>query len=1066
MFCQSGSTASGVFASERCGATRTGYHSAKVFITVGGVHRAFGKPTSTDSVDDLTITESTSATPNRASFTARGFEPTVGMEVIVQLGSKSTYRRLFAGTIMAVKEANIGSPSFRVLSVECVDWTWSMNRYKVLGHYTGTADEIAIELMTDYAPDDFTTDQVQTGLDEIEGGITFTNIDLSEALGRLAKRARHNGGSTPAKVFVDYYKDLYFRVDDTIDHLTNPVTLVSGLSTLRKFSIARDLSQMITRVSMEGGGAEAATDVEAGETILPLTVAPDTWYSDVGGVVISGPQTISYTGRFQGLGGAVAGPAAAPNDAPTLALASGTGVTTGEHDVTLVFKTGAGTTLPGPPATIEVGTVSAPEGAPVVGIPTTGTGPDAGAHQFAVTFVTDAGETTASPLSAIVTTTAPITAPGSAPVASDPGNNGIGSLTIGHQYKYKVTFGDAFGNETTPSSGSNTFTITSSQRAQVVTAYSTDPRCTRIYLYRSENGGAGTFKRVRPALSGGSQFDYFNNNPAGGPLTLFDISGVPTTAAPTTNTAATNAVPLSGIPIPPADVTNLVLGKNVYGTAANASQLKLIATIAANQTDYIVTTADADLGANVPTSNTAAANQIDVVAPLGPTGTTERRFYMSLANVGGARKLALTIANNTETEGTITASDATLSGAGAEPSTDTSGLSFVHGYVVAGATECQVAGLGGEFGFQSTGGWAIVGNGQQAIRYTGTLSDSAENFLTGIPATGTGSIQTSIQYGSQITACPALTGIGDVDVLGLLVVDASRQLRIETGTPTDRLGMGFIAPEDLTVPIGRVELMLGGDSPGDNVWITIQSGSISPAGTVLGTSELVPCDDAAVVEGWAPTSFEFTTPVELTPGDTYYVVLHGDFPRYDIAVGRVFSWGGTSSTADTGLVGPGKEYDGTSVNDSAIKAFAMRVIGAGGEIIHAIHKGDPVNLFVTVDDTVAQATFADLLGDDSDGVKEAVLQDRRLSRTEALARARAHLDLRSPTKATVNVVSKDMNNGAGRTLTVNLTSPTNVTDTFDIQSVTISNFSQLPPDYTVQASNELVEALDVLSREP
>jgi hypothetical protein len=129
---------------------------------------------------------------------------------------------------------------------------------------------------------------------------------------------------------------------------------------------------------------------------------------------------------------------------------------------------------------------------------------------------------------------------------------------------------------------------------------------------------------------------------------------------------------LSTIQVGPAGVT----ARRIYRTVRGGAQLKLVATIADNTTTtYDDHTADGALGANAPTTNTAALpkNQVALSAvAVGPTGTTARKVYRTV--VGGAQlKLQQTIANNTATVGV---QDATADGSlGANaPTTDTSGL--------------------------------------------------------------------------------------------------------------------------------------------------------------------------------------------------------------------------------------------------------------------------------------------------------------------------------------------------------------------------------------------------------
>jgi hypothetical protein len=113
-------------------------------------------------------------------------------------------------------------------------------------------------------------------------------------------------------------------------------------------------------------------------------------------------------------------------------------------------------------------------------------------------------------------------------------------------------------------------------------------------------------------------------------------------------------------------------------------------------------------------------------------------------------QLVRSIGNNTTTTVTDNAADATL--AGAPPASDTSGLVQPAGQVPAGATSIIVANTGA---FAAGGGWAVIGNGDQVIRYT-AKTDTA---LTGIPASGPGAIVASISYNSTITAAPALVGV-------------------------------------------------------------------------------------------------------------------------------------------------------------------------------------------------------------------------------------------------------------------------------------------------------------------
>lgn len=202
------------------------------------------------------------------------------------------------------------------------------------------------------------------------------------------------------------------------------------------------------------------------------------------------------------------------------------------------------------------------------------------------------------------------------------------------------------------------------------------------------------------------------------------------------------------IPIGPTGTT----GRKIYRTTAGGSQLKLSGTVANNSsTQYNDNVVDGSLGVNAPSSNTAVfGNQVTIAGiAIGASPTTSRKVYRTA--VGGSQlKLQQTIADNTATVGV---QDATADGSlGANaPTSDTSGISFAGGQVNAGSTSLLTA---SPAPFQSGGGWALSPS-KEPIRYTGITG----NTLTGIPASGEGSILTTLLYGDQILPAPALTGV-------------------------------------------------------------------------------------------------------------------------------------------------------------------------------------------------------------------------------------------------------------------------------------------------------------------
>lgn len=715
----------------RFGAARFGYHSPKVFVTVAGVHRAHGKDTASEKLEDLSIQLANSDTPNRASFRAVGWQPVVGMEIIIQLGSKNRVRRLFGGTVLTVQSSAVGL--LPVYQVECVDWNWLLDDEPIYGHFTGSASAIALELMAD-APAGFTTRQVETGLPTVDGGITFTGVKRSAALRRLAKRAG-------ARQFIDARKDLYFRVTPAA-HWTNPAHIVGGLDTLKHFRFEHDLGQVANRVPFEGGGSNALAEVAIGETILPLDDAPDWWYGDVGGVVISGPQKITYTARVEGGGGSLVGPGAAPSSAPNVALAAGSGVTSGAHDVAVAFQTASGISLPSQRTSITAGTVSAPTSAAVAGAPSSGGSMNAGTHRYYPVFRTAAGSTTAGPVSNAVTAEAAIANPTQGPTVE--GTTTSGSLDGGALYGYEYSYWDGGSRETATSPvGDHTTSAGAADEALLIRKDSlpTPPSGYQLRWYRTEGGGA--VAKLLPYGKAAGQFDdsllYLVDRTADADLG----------ASPPGNTTGKGTCAVTGIPVP---TEPLVTHVDMYRefNSAGASTAKLAFSVVAGVTSASDTVANASLGATVPSSNTAVASQIALSSvAVGPSGTTDRLVYMTEAgDPGGTLKLALTIANNTATTGTITTADGSL-GAAAE-TVDGSGLAQPEGSVLPGETSIPIAGTAP---FLAAGGWATYGS--QVVRYTG-FSGTA---LTGVPASGAGAITQPINYNTTIAAAPCLTGI-------------------------------------------------------------------------------------------------------------------------------------------------------------------------------------------------------------------------------------------------------------------------------------------------------------------
>lgn len=138
------------------------------------------------------------------------------------------------------------------------------------------------------------------------------------------------------------------------------------------------------------------------------------------------------------------------------------------------------------------------------------------------------------------------------------------------------------------------------------------------------------------------------------------------------------------------------------------------------------------------------------------------------------------------------------------------------------------------------------------------------------------------------------------------------------------------------------------------------------------------------------------------------------------------------------------------------------IAGSGAfSVQNLIATGQPVNLFVTVDDVPTQDEFEATFGANY-RIREVILSDNRYGHEEALARATAYMNLKKDPDTTVYWKSKDRNTRAGRVITAQLTAMS-VSQDFKIQSVKISNFTPaLAPDFEAVGSNSLFTLPELL----
>jgi hypothetical protein len=490
-------------------------------------------------------------------------------------------------------------------------------------------------------------------------------------------------------------------------------------------------------------------------------------------------------------------------------------------------------------------------------------------------------------------------------------------------------------------------------------------------------------------------------------------------------TPPTNDVNLANIPIGPAGTT----GKRVYGYMTH------------NGTPYLYkqdfsngVTSVANFGAGMtfvanqglPSGNTALTQTIPLSSiPRGDASVTGRRIYRRSGGAG--LKLLTTIADNSATTYNDTTANASLGVAPPTVNTATlqrlplTGLPVSLSVLVTARKVYRTP--------ANTGGGTLQLVATIADNVTTTFTDTITDAGLGAAALTVG---TAHAEQVQLSAIP----------VGAAAVTARKLYRTQAGVTPLQL-LTTLADNTTTAYLDAIaDASLGAAAPASDT-----SGLQQPTGNVFAGSPTLPCASVAAFlpsGGWA--------------------IVGSQNVRYT----------GISGNALLGIpaTGPGAITATINYNTTAVAAAMLTGIPATGlgVIKYPILKGDPVNVFVQVDDLAAQAAVrAQLPG--SDGIIEDELQDGRLGYLEGVDRCQARLDLLAALDSTGNVgvlsvsyVCRDTNTIAGATTTINLGPPINLRGDFLIQRVGVNQFHvpHLNPTYTVEASSIRFSAEEML----
>ncbi len=610
-------------------------------------------------LEGSSIHEALHAAPNTAELVIDTTAPTTAAAIQIGLGRLDDDALLFAGTIQTVGDRYVDHPDSLLWPVSLVDYTFAINKRRPFGTYVDvSATTIALEWIARYAPG-FSGSGVAPNLPTVSITVDGSD-DFMTCLGRLATAI---GGQSD----VDYRKIVSLCVTDTGDP-PDPLTALNPPLNDPPMTFATDLSQLRTRVYGKGHGETVPLDVAAGETIVPIGDA--VMFSETGGQAIAATtsgaaqsEILTYTGVQLGDAGTLVGPGVAPAVAPNLSPIVGAGLSVGTYQYATVFGTAAGKSLPGPTRAITVGLMAAPTGAPYP-VTASGSGLSVGTYQYAYTDVTAAGETLPGP-----GFTVDVIAP-SAPAAPAIDNTVIGNawngFAAGDTVDEKLTYSwaAASSDDTKDAIGpAATFVAVASgvpdyaNDPLVSIVHAVDPAIRWVKLWQQVNGGGYLFVKVWTNVPGTTTIFLQNvyptatTIPAAGVWKQVQVSSlapgpIGTTArnlyrtvaggaqlkrvvqladnttqeyldaiadgslganAPTVATAIAQQVGISAVALGPTGTTY----REVHRTAVGGTQLKLQQTIANNTATAGVTdaTADAALGANVPTTDTSGLTQ-------------------------------------------------------------------------------------------------------------------------------------------------------------------------------------------------------------------------------------------------------------------------------------------------------------------------------------------------------------------------------------------------------------------------------------------------------------------------
>lgn len=321
----------------RAGASRSGYYSSRNIVLINGSDFANfvwkGTLRAIDILDDqpdtarLTLYTQPGQTENggfyAGGFYAGGFFTGVGAVAAGQtliLADGAANNRYFGGTIVKLRSRSVKTPggqqpAVRLFDIWATDWTRTLNKRTVTKSYpTGMSASAVVTDLVSYATG-FTARNVQAGAPALTSRLVFKGKKIADAIAEVGRAISPNWRN-----YVDPDQDVHFFLTETSQR---PKAIVPGVTSYDALDYTLDLTQIRTRMLVEGGGASTTAPVAAGATSIPVDECG--WYSASGGTIVSPfGDLITYTGRSASSGvGNLTGVPAAGAGAITVDLLQG-----------------------------------------------------------------------------------------------------------------------------------------------------------------------------------------------------------------------------------------------------------------------------------------------------------------------------------------------------------------------------------------------------------------------------------------------------------------------------------------------------------------------------------------------------------------------------------------------------------------------------------------------------------------------------------------------------------------------------------------------------------------------